>query len=246
MKEISKDTALKDVRFSVVDIETNGLSPFKGDSEILEIALVDVYNKQVDMDSIYSTLIKPQKLTSKYIKFSDVHHITYKDVSNEKYIEELIPEIGMRLDNKVFVAHNARFDHSFVDYFFGQISEDPNMKPWINLSANSKYKYPYLDTLNISKKLFKAGAFEFDNNNNPQNSHKLDHLIYKFLDSKNIDSNIDIEHVKKICPSVKESRLFRHGALFDTYKTALILIELIELLEERNVYTISDLQEFLK
>ena len=245
MKEVTSNTLLKDLTFSVVDIETNGMSPTTDNGEILEIAMIDVVNKEINMDSCYSTLIKPQNISSKYIKYEEVHHISYDDIKNEHLIDELIPEIGSRLENKIFVAHNARFDHSFVDHAFNQITHDPKMKPWINLAATCEYKHPYLDTLAISRRLYKAGLFSFDEFVNPKKSHSLDQLIYKFLDSNNINSDIDFNYVKKVCPTITSNRLIRHGALYDTYKTAMILIKFLELLEEKDVYTLSDLKSFL-
>jgi len=100
---------LRDVRFAVVDVETTGRGPWAG-SRIIEIAIVEVHGGAI-VDE-YETLVNPGQAVPGAI--TALTGITSAMVAVAPWFEHVAAEVYDRLDGRVFVAHNATFDWSFV------------------------------------------------------------------------------------------------------------------------------------
>lgn len=96
--------------FAVLDIETTGFSPQRGD-KIVEIAIVttDVQGNIVDK---YETLVNPNRDVSA----THIHKITADMVKNAPYIEDIMEDIIYHLNNKTIVGHNIEFDLRFINH----------------------------------------------------------------------------------------------------------------------------------
>ncbi len=128
-----------------VDIETNG-GPSQRAS-ITEIGIV-----QVDEDGVreWSTLLRPESRIPDHIR-----RLTGIDdgmVADAPRFAEIADEVFNRLDGRLFVAHNARFDHGHLRAAFRRAGLD--MRP------------PVLCTVKLSRRLFPE-----------HRHHALDHLI---------------------------------------------------------------------
>ncbi|HUF76016.1 MAG TPA: 3'-5' exonuclease [Longimicrobiales bacterium] len=102
-------TPLRDVRFAVVDVETTGRGPWAG-SRIIEIAIVEVSAGAI-VDE-YETLVNPGQGIPGAI--TALTGITSNMVAQAPWFEHVADEVYRRLEGRVFVAHNATFDWSFV------------------------------------------------------------------------------------------------------------------------------------
>ena len=102
-------TPLHDVRFAVVDVETTGRGPWAG-NRIIEIAIVEVAGGAV-VDE-YETLVNPGQGIPGAI--TALTGITSQMVAQAPWFEHVAEEVYRRLEGRVFVAHNATFDWSFV------------------------------------------------------------------------------------------------------------------------------------
>ncbi|OJU88207.1 hypothetical protein BGO17_04530 [Candidatus Saccharibacteria bacterium 49-20] len=91
-----------------VDIETNGGNGDRG--RITEIALIRVEEGEVVEE--YTTLINPGSPIPYWI--TRLTGITNDDLVDAPYFDEVAGEIARILDGAIFVAHNVRFDFSFV------------------------------------------------------------------------------------------------------------------------------------
>jgi DNA polymerase-3 subunit epsilon len=100
---------LSEVRFAVVDVETTGQAQWNG-SRIIEIAIVEVHGGTI-VDE-YQTLVNPAQGIPGIIV--GLTGITPHMVAQAPYFEHVADEIERRLRGRVFVAHNATFDWSFV------------------------------------------------------------------------------------------------------------------------------------
>jgi DNA polymerase-3 subunit epsilon len=100
---------LAELAFAVVDVETTGGSPASG-HRITEIAVVEVAGGAV-VDE-YSTLVNPGRAIMPMV--SALTGITAGMVMDAPYFEHVAGEVAERLRGRVFVAHNAAFDHRFV------------------------------------------------------------------------------------------------------------------------------------
>ncbi|MDN7241087.1 ATP-dependent DNA helicase DinG [Planococcus sp. N028] len=96
-------------KYVVVDIETTGHSPAKGD-RIIQIALVTIENG--DIVDTYTKFINPGRKIPVFIQ--DLTNISDKDVADASPFETYAETIFEKLEDAIFVAHNTNFDLNFL------------------------------------------------------------------------------------------------------------------------------------
>jgi DNA polymerase-3 subunit epsilon len=106
--------------YIVVDLETTGLDPYKG-CEIIEIGITEIIEDKIVKS--YSRLIRPKSYIPEFI--TGITGITNQMVINEKYIEEVLPKFRNFIGEKTIIAHNAKFDLKFLNYYL----ELQNLEP---------------------------------------------------------------------------------------------------------------------
>src|SRR6186713_1694243 len=94
--------------YAIVDIETTG--GYAENHRITEVAIYLHYGLQVTES--FHTLINPGRNIPYYI--TGLTGITTEMVLDAPTFEEVAEDIFKRLDGKIFVAHNAHFDYSFL------------------------------------------------------------------------------------------------------------------------------------
>ncbi|MBX0334979.1 GIY-YIG nuclease family protein [Pontibacter sp. HSC-14F20] len=101
--------------YAIIDIETTGSQPTQ--DRITEIAIFIHDGKEI-VDK-YSTLINPQRPIPYYI--SQLTGITDDMVQDAPKFYEVAKEIVQFTEGMVFVAHNVRFDYSFIKKEFADL-----------------------------------------------------------------------------------------------------------------------------
>ncbi|ETP70714.1 ATP-dependent helicase [Planococcus glaciei CHR43] len=96
-------------KYVVVDIETTGHSPAKGD-RIIQIAIITIQNDEI-IDT-YSEFINPERKIPAFIQ--DLTNIADADVADAKPFAAHAAEIFEKLQGAIFVAHNTNFDLPFL------------------------------------------------------------------------------------------------------------------------------------
>ena len=101
--------------YAIVDIETTG-----GYAENHRITEVAIYHHDgIQVTDTFHSLINPGQ------KHSLLHHradrYNYRNGFGFTSFEEIAEEIFKRLEGKIFVAHNAHFDYSFLKKEFEQV-----------------------------------------------------------------------------------------------------------------------------
>lgn len=94
--------------YTVVDIETTGLSPQKDD--IIELSALKVRDNKVVEE--FSTLLKSSKGVSSFI--SGLTGITNSMLNNAPIIEDVLPEFLAFIGNDIILGHNVNFDMRFI------------------------------------------------------------------------------------------------------------------------------------
>src|SRR5947209_4735474 len=95
-------------KLAFVDIETTGASSTR--DRIIEIGILRVENNQVV--KTFQTLINPnQYLPPEIVNLTG---ITSADLENAPTFRQVKDEISEMLKDCIFVAHNVRFDYSFI------------------------------------------------------------------------------------------------------------------------------------
>ena len=114
---------LSEVTFCAVDLETTGGSP--RDSAITEVGAVKY--RGGECLGTFSTLVDPGMPIPRFIT-----HLTGIDdlmVADQPPIEAVAPALAEFLEGGVFVAHNARFDFSFVNTTLDRLGYPPVPAP---------------------------------------------------------------------------------------------------------------------
>jgi len=120
--------------YAIVDIETTGGSALH--EKITEIAIY-IYDGTSITDE-YCTLINPERSIPYYI--TALTGITNEMVEDAPPFYQVARKIIEITEGKIFVAHNARFDYSFIREEFR--------------SLGYNFQRPLLDTVSLSRKLF--------------------------------------------------------------------------------------------
>jgi DNA polymerase-3 subunit epsilon len=94
--------------YTVIDVETTGLSPEKGD-RIVEIGVVYV-SDDGHLQDHWSTLINPQRDVGP----TRIHGITASDVVSAPTFGDIAPYVLRAVTGRTVVAHNASFDLRFL------------------------------------------------------------------------------------------------------------------------------------
>jgi len=119
-----------------VDIETTGGS--YRNSRVLEVAAIRFENGEIVKE--YSTLLNPESYIPANI--TSLTGISEHDIVGAPVFEDIADELLEILDGAVFVAHNVRFDYSFLKQEFANIGTafSPKLLCTVRLS-----RYLYAD-----------------------------------------------------------------------------------------------------
>lgn len=101
--------------YAIVDIETTG--GYADNHRITEIAIYQ--HDGIQITDAFHTLVNPERNIPFYI--TGLTGITTEMVLAAPDFKTIAPEIFSRLEGKVFVAHNAHFDYSFLKKEFEQV-----------------------------------------------------------------------------------------------------------------------------
>src|SRR3989344_481164 len=94
--------------YTIVDVETTGMNGWR--DRIIEIGMLRIeHNKVVDE---FKSLVNPETYISPFIEsFTGINSNDLQDAPVFSAIKDKVYDL---LSDAVFVAHNARFDYSFL------------------------------------------------------------------------------------------------------------------------------------
>jgi DNA polymerase-3 subunit epsilon len=140
---------LNDLDLAIVDVETTGAPSHY--HRIIEIAILRVHHGR--LVERYSTLLDPERTISPFIE--GLTGIRNRDLVDAPTFSQVKDHLYELLDGAIFVAHNARFDYSFIREEFEREKID--------------YSAKRLCTMRLSKTLFPD-----------QKKHNLDSIMERF------------------------------------------------------------------
>jgi DNA polymerase-3 subunit epsilon len=132
-------------RLAFIDLETTGANPVH--DRITEIGLVSVDGDKV---STWNTLVNPGRPIPEFIQ--QLTGIRNEMVADAPPFAEVAEELAERLQGRLFIAHNARFDYGFVRHEYQRLGR--------------RFRADVLCTVRLSRKLFPE-----------HHRHNLDSLI---------------------------------------------------------------------
>ena len=118
--------------YAIVDIETTG--GYAAGHRITEIAIY--HHDGLQITDTFHTLVNPGRNIPYYI--TGLTGITSEMVLSAPSFGEIAPTILQKLDGKVFVAHNAHFDYSFLKKEFEQAGINWNSKKLCTVRLSRK------------------------------------------------------------------------------------------------------------
>ncbi len=101
-----------------VDIETNGLNHVRG--RVIEVAAIRVEAGKITAE--FSSLIDPQSELPSFI--TNLTGISRHDLVGAPTFDQIADDLAAVLDGAIFVAHNVRFDYSFLKQEFKRLGRN--------------------------------------------------------------------------------------------------------------------------
>ena len=130
------------VGFVVFDFETTGLSP--ASDRVIDIGMVRT-DANGNPLSYWSSLINPQQA----VRATEIHGISDDDVAGAPLFADAFDDILRRIQGQVLVAHNAKFDMSFLKAEMARTGWDLPKTPVICTMQESKNFIPGLTKRNL-------------------------------------------------------------------------------------------------
>lgn len=127
---------MENLKFAVVDLETTGHSPEKGD-RIIQIAIMFIEDGILTNE--YVRFVNPGQKIPVFIQ--ELTNITNKEVQNAPLFEEIAHEVRELLEGWIFAAHNTSFDVTFLQKEFKRC-------------GIPEWKGKQIDTVEFSKIMF--------------------------------------------------------------------------------------------
>ena len=129
-------------KYVVIDLETTGNSPKKGD-KIIQFAAVVIQNGLVVEE--FSSLVNPRQSIPIFIE--ELTGLTDDMVKDAPLFADIAPKVNELLENAYFVAHNVLFDLTFL-------------QEELIMAGFKGYNGPVLDTVEMAR-IFLPGSDSF-------------------------------------------------------------------------------------
>ena len=138
------NATLEESIFSVIDVETTGLSAKS--NRVIEIGIVKVKNlKIVDR---FESLINPGTTIPSFI--TQLTDITNTDVFDAPHFDEILEEIKEFISDSVMSGHNFSFDSSFLKYEFMRNGYEPLHNEQLCTMKLARRMFPDLRSKSLS------------------------------------------------------------------------------------------------
>ncbi len=135
-----------------LDLETTGATATK--DRITEIGIVEVTASGVER---YSQLINPECRIPEFIQ--GLTGITEEMVAEAPRFEDVAHDVLARLNGKLFVAHNARFDYGFIKNEFKRLGIDFRARVLCTVKL-SRFLYPTEARHNLDALIARHGLIQ--------------------------------------------------------------------------------------
>lgn len=136
--------------FAVVDVETTGFSPKRGD-RIVEIAIVHV-SPDGKIEGSWETLVDPMR----DVGATHIHGISASHVAHAPQFDDIAPRVLNLLSNRVLVAHNLQFDTRFL------FSELQGVNEELLISGSHHRRFPSACTMQLASSFFPGSGRSLD------------------------------------------------------------------------------------
>lgn len=127
---------MADIEYVIFDVETTGMKPEDGHA-VVELAAQRVRGREVV--ATFDTIVNPGRQVDP--EAAAVHGITDEVIAAEgKPLIEVIPSFPLFCEGATLVAHNIRFDLSFVNHHLRQFGLPPLNNPTLDTIELARQK----------------------------------------------------------------------------------------------------------
>jgi DNA polymerase III epsilon subunit family exonuclease len=142
---LTLDDPIETHRFVAIDVETTGFVSAEECHRMLEIALVTVERGQI-IDQ-WSSLLWPDRMVPYDVTM--IHGLSLQELEHAPRFADVWPEIHKRIENSVWVCHNAGFDLHFLVYEMRRLGVE--------------LQCPIIDTLDLARKFINGRSHSLPN-----------------------------------------------------------------------------------
>ena len=153
------------MREIVLDTETTGLNPDKGD-RIVEIGAIELVN-HIPTGNTFHCYLNPLLEGEMPLESFKVHGLSVDFLSDKPLFSEMIKNLIIFIGDSKIIIHNAKFDIGFINHEMQRL-ENSDRDIYNDLPYKEIKSENIIDTLEIAKKLY------------PGKSVSLDSLCIKF------------------------------------------------------------------
>ena len=139
-------------KYVVVDLETTGNAPKKGD-KIIQFAAVVIKNGIITEQ--YSSLINPEQSIPPFIE--ELTGLSDEMVENAPLFSEIAPKVLTLLEGAYFVAHNVLFDLSFLQEELIEAGYNGFYGPVLDTVEMARILFPTADSYKLSDLALREG-----------------------------------------------------------------------------------------
>lgn len=132
-----KHTDCRKTEIVAIDLETTGLDPFKDD--ILSIGLVSIHDFGIRLSTAWHRIVQVDRAIPG--ETAVIHQITDDQSAAGEPIEELLPEVLMRLAGRPMLVHYSAIEQQFINAACERLYGAP-------------FVIPIIDTLKIGQRVF--------------------------------------------------------------------------------------------
>jgi len=179
-------------KLAFVDIETTGLRSFY--DRIIEVGIVRY--EYGEITKTYSTLIDPQSYIPTEI--TKITGISHSDLETAPTFRQIKGKVQTMLDDCVFIAHNVRFDYSFIKNEFKRVNI-PFLTKQLCTVKLSRNLYPQFQHHNLDS-IIKRFGFQCQNRHRAMDDAQIlvkfyQKILYDF--PKNHIEKVILKQLKK-------------------------------------------------
>jgi DNA polymerase-3 subunit epsilon len=172
--------------YAIVDIETTGGSA--ANSAITEIAVILHNGKTIEEQ--FSTLINPQCAIPSYITaLTGIHRGMVEDAP---LFEDIAATLQQLLKDRIFVAHNVNFDHSFIFHRFKECGIDWQTKKLCTVRY-ARRVIPTLKSYSLGN-LCRTLELPIENRHRAEGDAEATALLFELL----LKRDEDLAHLKEM------------------------------------------------
>jgi DNA polymerase III subunit epsilon len=166
---------LADCEFVAVDLETTGCRP--GRNSIIEIGAVRFDARSIISE--FSDLVRPDEPIPHAVE--QLTGITASMVANAPSVEESVTTFGEFAKGAVLVAHNYRFDLSFLDHVSDALWGHPFHRPAIDTLSLAKRLRPDLRRFSLGSLAIEYGTATTPDHRAGNDARATAELLQSFL-----------------------------------------------------------------